>query len=213
MFCRSCGTENEDSAKFCRGCGLPIVPPEEMKKPEVETAEETVAEETTESVETEGAGAADPTNNGQPYPNSQPNYGQPNYGQPNYGQPNYGQPNYGQPNYSQPNYGQPYPVKQYSGGSIACLVLGIISVVCCCTFLGGLGCGIAAIIVYATEQKKGEKNGMLTAGLILGIVGASLAVISLVVFIVSGEFTLMIDAIRQGNLSGYFQRLSNPYWS
>ena len=213
MFCRSCGTENEENAKLCRGCGLPIVPESEKPHP----AEETVAESTTESAETESAEAADQPNYDQPnydQPNyGQPNYGQPNYGQPNYGQPNYGQPNYGQPNYGQPNYGQPYPVKSYSGGSIACLVLGIISVVCCCTFLGGLGCGIAAIIVYATEQKKVGKNGMLTAGLILGIVGASLAVLSLVAFIVSGEFTLLIDAIRQGNLSGYFQRLSNPYWS
>ena len=183
MFCRSCGTENDESAKFCRGCGLPIVPASEIRKPE--------SEEIPEPEE-----AAEP-NYGQSYPNGQPNYGQP------------------YPN-GQPNYGQPYPVNHYSGGSIACLVLGIISVVCCCTFFAGIGCGIAAIIVYATEVKKGEKNGMLTAGLVLGIIGAALAVISLIWFFVSGNFTRLMDAIRTGRLSEYFRQFTDynyPYWS
>ena len=27
MFCRKCGTKNEDGAKFCEKCGTPLMPP------------------------------------------------------------------------------------------------------------------------------------------------------------------------------------------
>ena len=34
MVCKSCGTENEEGAKFCRSCGLPIVPESEIVQPD-----------------------------------------------------------------------------------------------------------------------------------------------------------------------------------
>ena len=211
MFCRSCGTENEENAKFCRGCGLPIVPSEEVKQPEQkETPEETGAPEQT----------AAPEQNPSAAESNSANYEQPNYEQPNYGQPNYGQPNYGQPNYGagQPyGNGQPYPYRpQYSGASIVCLILGIVSVISCCTVLLGVGCGIASIIIYAVQRKKGEDNGMLTAGMILGIVGIVISVIAIIVFFVSGNFTRLMDAIRSGNISDYFRSFGGmdySYWS
>ena len=56
MFCRDCGTENDDNAKFCRNCGLPIVPVEETVGPTF-TEKEKTSEETASS--SAGSVAAD----------------------------------------------------------------------------------------------------------------------------------------------------------
>ena len=233
MFCKFCGVENNEGAKFCRGCGKPIVPPEEMNNPSFSTEETTeevhetpvsepepVPEESFASTAPEtpvetveepsqeipvqpapepvasAAGAApgysdgqqayqQPYQGGQPYPGTQ--------GQPYPG--NQGQPYQG---------GQPYPGTQpkpkYSGSSIACMVLGIVSAVFCGTVIVGIGCGIAALIVFGLARGKGERNGMLTAGLVTGIVGLVLSVIVLACIIFAGSIYGFANLWRSDDL-------------
>ena len=51
------------------------------------------------------------------------------------------------------------------GQAIASLVTGIIGVVCCGP------CAIAALILSIIAKSQGNKSGMATAGLVLGIIG------------------------------------------
>ncbi len=58
------------------------------------------------------------------------------------------------------------------GWSVASLVAGILSVVCCCFGYTGVIFGIAAVVFSAVSRKKlGYFDGMSIAGLILGIFG------------------------------------------
>ena len=215
MFCRNCGAENEDNAKFCRSCGLPIVPDEETVVPETpaETESDTVAEETVETpAEETSAPEPEVVTENQAAPNPAPNYGQPNYGQPNYGQPNYGQPNNYGPQYQQGPQGQPYmqqPKQTYSAGAIVSMILGIVSIVCCCSCIPGLGCGIAAICIAISEKNKGRGNGMVTAGLVCGIVGASISAIYLIFFIVTGSLADFTGSLSRGRIQDAFDDMFN----
>ena len=154
MQCSHCGNYVADGTSYCPSCGAPQTAP---------------------------AAPANPYGN--PNPNSNP-YGQTNtnpYGQPvtnPYGNPNpYGQPNpYGNP------YGMPDPnMKQaqpYHGLAIASLVLGILSFFCFGLIAGGL-----AIVFAAIAKGNGNKSGVATAGLVCGIVGFVLTLISLTVIL------------------------------
>ena len=51
-----------------------------------------------------------------------------------------------------------------------------------------MGCGIAAIIIYATKKQKGVDDGMLTVGLILGIIGIAFTIIAVVALFVTGAY-------------------------
>ena len=152
MFCRNCGTENEDNAKFCRNCGLPIVPAEETVIPETSVQSEDVTEEVENAAEqaSESAATDGTATDSQSAPEPQqvpPNYGQyAQQGQP-YGQP-YGQQPYGQP------YQPPKPKTTYTAQAIVSMILGIVSIVCCCSCIPGLGCGIAAICLAASFVSK-----------------------------------------------------------
>ncbi len=74
---------------------------------------------------------------------------------------------------------------------IISLITGILSIVACC---GGPLFGIAAIILAIVAKKKATmKNGMATAGLILGIIGLALSVISIIISIGGGFFTALIE--------------------
>ncbi len=202
MFCRFCGTENDEGAKFCRGCGKPIVPPEEVNSAEPSAEEtETITPEDTKSTEETVTAAAeetvetptpDPAPNVQPgaipYPGSTASTAQ-NANGPYPGGPamNGPQPQ-GYPNGARPYPGGPQqPRSKYSGQSIACMVVGIVAVVFCETVILGIGCGIAAIILYGLAHSKGERNGMLTAGLVTGIVGLAISVFVLFGLIVAGS--------------------------
>ncbi len=136
MYCTICGTQNSDSAKFCRGCGKPLQV-EKMPVPEAPAREddgETVlltedakeaAKETSKLVKN----AAEPgsvsdgqgTAQGQPYGNQGAAQGQP-YGSQPYGSQPYGAQSYGsqgadqgQPYGSQPYGSQPYGQQPYGG--------------------------------------------------------------------------------------------------
>ncbi len=72
-----------------------------------------------------------------------------------------------------PFWSQPQPQPPQSHGyNIATLVLGILSIVCCC-FYGFISiiCGILAIIFFVLSKKNGTSNGMAVAGLICAIFG------------------------------------------
>lgn len=71
--------------------------------------------------------------------------------------------------------------KRKNGFSIAALVLGIVSIVCCCISYLGLVCAALAIIFAVLDKKQNEgMNGMALAGLICGIIGAVIAVYTIV---------------------------------
>ena len=124
---------------------------------------------------------------GQPQQPQQPQYGQPQ--QPMYGQPQ--QPMYGQP--QQPQYGQPQfgqlPPSDGKGMSIAGLVCGIVGIL---SVLFGVFGGVIGIvttilgIVFGVMGRKksmlvhGRPSGLATAGLVLGIIGASIATLGLI---------------------------------
>lgn len=68
--------------------------------------------------------------------------------------------------------------KPWGGFAIASLVLGIISLLCCCLWYISLACG-ALSVVFAIIQKKraGDMGGMALAGMVCGIVGAVIAIL------------------------------------
>lgn len=115
----------------------------------------------------------------QQFPNNNNNnnnqYQAPQYQQPQYQQaPQYQQPQYQQaPQYQQP-YGQPPMNQPGKGLAIASLVCGIAA---CVFFWFGVSAfisllaGIAGIILAVNAKKQGFVGGMLTAGLVLSIIG------------------------------------------
>lgn len=63
------------------------------------------------------------------------------------------------------------------GWSVAAMVSGIISVICCCTGYAGVIFGVAAIIFAIISRKNlGYFDGMAVAGLVLGIIGFVLGI-------------------------------------
>lgn len=106
MYCVHCGVKNSDTAKFCRGCGKPLVLP-----PPVEADEDTMVlgEDSGEGVER----YEEPSLHGEPSHEAQSYGGGPSYGdqsQSYEAQPR-GEPFYG----SQPYGGQPYGNTGYGG--------------------------------------------------------------------------------------------------
>ncbi len=115
----------------------------------------------------------------QQYPNQQP-YQQP-YQQPMYQQPMNGQQMYQQPMYQQPMNKQPVP-NPGKGLSIAGLVCGIISAILAwfgAISIVALALGIVGIFCAAKGKAKarevGAATGLGTAGLVLSIIGTSIA--------------------------------------
>lgn len=116
-----------------------------------------------------------------PYDPEQP----PNYNQYGSGQPQYGQPAYGQPGYGQPAYGnQPVPNHPRA---VTILVLGILSLVCC-QILGPVAWVMGKNTVAEIDAHPGHWTGreMAKVGMILGIVGTGLLVLSAVVGLLGG---------------------------
>ena len=77
------------------------------------------------------------------------------------------------------------------GLAIAGLIFGIAACVCCWAGYGaiaGIVCGILGIVFSVLAKKSytalGQKSGMATAGLILGIVGLILSIIMLIACVI-----------------------------
>ncbi len=69
--------------------------------------------------------------------------------------------------------------------AIASLICGIVSIVCCCSVVLGLGSGVAAIITGVLSRKtKPENNTMANVGLILGIVGVVFSIAAIIFYVI-----------------------------
>ncbi len=120
-------------------------------------------------------------------------YNQENYQQPQYTAPQYSAPEY-DTQYTQ-NYNQPaYPVKQKEEGkgmAIASLVLGILSVTCCC---GSIIPSILALVFgFISKSQKKENNGMAIAGIILGAIGIVLGIVWIMYLILVGGYEAIVE--------------------
>jgi hypothetical protein len=74
--------------------------------------------------------------------------------------------------------------------ALVALILGIVSILFGTTIVGGLGAGIAAIIlgVKYRKQKIANGNGMALAGIICGAVGSFIGLIAFIMFVLFGSF-------------------------
>ena len=72
------------------------------------------------------------------------------------------------------------PKKQTNGFAIASMVLGIISVLCCCINYISIVIAVIAVVFFVVDRKtNGKSNGMAIAGLVLGIFGIASGVLSI----------------------------------
>lgn len=200
MFCKNCGNEIPEGAKFCVNCGTPVEVPSE---PAPEAPSTPVYEEPAAPVIEKPAPVAEepaPT-----YEEPTPVYEEPTpvqavpqqpvYQQPVYQQPAPQQPTYQQPVYQQPVY-QAAATVVSSVTSTNVLVWGILGLAFSCSFylsLLGLIFSIVAkgkVTAYTTGggQLTGKaKVGAILAkvGLILGIVFTALFFLWLIIVIVA----------------------------
>ena len=114
---------------------------------------------------------------------------------PGYVPPQQGQP-YTQPPYTQP---QPEPAKEKTDGlSIGALVCGILSLICCCCGWLSIALGVGAVI-FAVMSKKGspKMSGMALGGMICGIIGGGIALISVIAGLFMNSTGLVEDLINE----------------
>lgn len=110
-----------------------------------------------------------------------PAYEPPAYEPPAYEAPSYDpaspdqQPNYQQPPYSGNGY-QPVPQQPQHGMAVASLVLGILGVLCCGSGLFS----VLAIVFSSMAKKAGNQEKITSAGMILGIIGAVICVLAII---------------------------------
>ena len=95
--------------------------------------------------------------------------------------------------------------------SVASLVVGILSVVCCCFGWSGLVLGALAIVFAILSRRDlGYFDGLSIAGLVLGIFGAIFGIAMIVsTFLIPEEFweeykKQLDDLYNQGGVGGYF---------
>ena len=92
------------------------------------------------------------------------------------------------------------------GWSVAALVLGIVSVVCCCFGWASLILGVLAIVFAVISRRSlGYFDGMSIAGLILGIFGIVFGVAAII-----GAFLLPEDFIPQDFFQDYYGDPNSP---
>ena len=103
----------------------------------------------------------------------------------------------------QPVYTVPQP-KPANGMAIASMVLGILSVICCCAGFLGVLPGVIGLILAIICFSKGNKGGMAVAGLVLNIIGVALAVVALIIVIADGSLAQLIYALESGELDDLY---------
>lgn len=113
------------------------------------------------------------------------------------------------------NANNPYPPKPVytvaqpkpaNGMAIASLVLGILSVLCCCLWFlgGGIIPGLVGLILAIICFSKGNKGGVAVAGLVLSIIGLVLSVVSIITLIANGTFAEFMYALEHGDLDDLY---------
>lgn len=145
-------------------------------------------------------------------PNQQPNYTQQNnYSnnlQPDYTQQNdysnnqqynqqYGQYNQQYAQYGKQGYSQQYPAYVESqddsnGMGVASLVMGIISLVCCSSFIFSV-LGIVFGIISLSRKK--TNNGIAVAGVVLSAVSIIIGIVIICVLFATGAYADLINDI------------------
>jgi len=102
-------------------------------------------------------------------------------------QPSY-PPQYPQAGY-RPEYATPHYVPATSGFAIASLVLGILGLCCCNTFIFSLLAVIFGHLAKA-EIRRGQKtgSGLATAGLVMGYIGLILGALVIGIALIQGTF-------------------------
>jgi membrane-bound ClpP family serine protease len=68
-----------------------------------------------------------------------------------------------------------------NGFAVASLVLGIVAVCCCCFSGLSLVLAVLAIVFAVLSRKNPAKKGLGTAGLVLGIIAAVIAIVSIII--------------------------------
>lgn len=193
MICKHCGYNNEETDAFCAMCGKAV---------EQEIEETSVLTDTQPEYQQEAEYAQTYAQPQQAYAPQQPYAPQQAYTpQQNYAQPQ--QAYAPQQNYAQQPYYAPVqpvvvqPVNPGKGAGIAALVFGIISWILCnplCSF------SLVAVICGSVGRKKSKaadmKNGVATAGLVLGLIPiiiTALAVIAAIVTSIVMIATMGVD--------------------
>lgn len=88
------------------------------------------------------------------------------------------------------------------GWSVAAMVSGIISVICCCTGYAGVVFGVLAIVFAIISRKNlGYFDGMAISGLVLGIIGFFLGVALII-----ASYTIDDEFIKE-YLEDYLEQL------
>ena len=92
--------------------------------------------------------------------------------------------------------------KPQNGYAITSLVLGIVSIACCCSSYISLVIAALAIAFYfINKNKTGTSSGMATAGLVCGIFGLVMAIFSIIVSFTSfsqdflNEYMTMLESM------------------
>lgn len=156
MFCKNCGTENADEAKFCKNCG-------QSMENDAQPVTADVQSEVTESAEVQ-AGSTTTESEGQ---NTSFYSGPVEY------------------NSTAHSVTDESEIPESTGTAIASMILGIVSIVFCCSSIFGLIAGIVAIILAQKERNSGRAdNGYVKTGLVCGIIGAILGGLVLIYYIV-----------------------------
>ncbi len=120
-----------------------------------------------------------------------------------------------------PFFADPAPLslnqKEPVGFAVASMVLGILSLVCCCFAELGLILSILALLFAGLSRRQLHRfNGMALAGLIMGIIGVVLAAFSIIDAIINPVSQEELDAIlkmyqdllaQQGGIPSAFRAL------
>lgn len=164
MFCKNCGTENADEAKFCKNCGQSMENDTQPAAADVQPVE-AASDNTTEESTTQNTSAYT------------------------------GPVDYNSVAHSVTDDSE---IPESTGTAIASMVLGIVSIVLCCSSIFGLISGIVAIILAQKERNSGRAdNGYVKAGLVCGIIGAILSglilIYYIIVMIIGGTASIMSD--------------------
>ncbi|MBQ8878680.1 MAG: DUF4190 domain-containing protein [Lachnospiraceae bacterium] len=184
-FCTNCGAEIADNSKFCSNCGTKY---EETKSEYDEMWGSVLAEgkeaeeklETVYSADTSKYDELDIKYEQEPYTESSSYGGKVIFGAPNLQDITQG---YEMPTISTTGNGN-------MGCSIAAMVCGIVSLVCCCFWYFSILLAIAAIVLGIISIKKAyDGKGMAIAGLITG----GITIFALIVLLILSGASMLFE--------------------
>ncbi len=178
VFCTQCGSENDANSKFCASCGTKL---EALVQPDNSATSSEERNVYAEGLFSGGEATAtyeSPVVEASPEPATYTEEININYSEPSINNSYYEQP-------STPYEAQYYSSNQaeekitggYIGVSIASLVCGILSILCCCLSCVGLVFAIASVVLgIITLVNKYDGKGMAIAGLATAGVGLVLTI-------------------------------------